>query len=221
MPISDKAIAVIQDDITAKCERKADEQFKIKIIRKVKEWELADTKDELLEKTYGEEFGKWVKRYRDCEDKLAADKIPTKDITWAWVTINPHTDDLNTLQDTVDRILSKKWLLECVYQYEQRSTDAGSPSGYHVHMMIRKPQGKRPSEIKREIISTAKRICKEPFNRTIKIEFKTEQTWEDYIQYLSGQKQEKKRKACEVNLLWRQQNDLQIYPYVYNAFEDN
>lgn len=218
-----------EDDIlanvnTRRCDDKAAREFKVKIIKRKYELQLNDTEDKDLDKMWwGTDFAKVVREVRDLEDKLASDKIPTKDIKYVWLTINPRDDDLDALVDTVDRILRKKWLIKAQYQFEQRGKTKDDVHGFHVHMLITKPKTKRISEIKREILSTCKGICGGKLGKTCNIKFKTKHQGEGYIAYLLGQKKEAKMDSVEVDKWWRSQYGLESPAglHIYNALDES
>ena len=85
-------------------------------------------------------------------------------ILWSkniFITINPNAQI--TLLDFINKInkmMSKKWITNYLYVYEQRGeTEAELGKGFHFHCILEKPKGKSYSHMIRELSNSANSVC--------------------------------------------------------------
>lgn len=80
------------------------------------------------------------------------------------ITVNPQSDDLPELIRRMEKFVSKKWVDDIYYCYEQRSEEGAVEwYGYHVHMFLPK-NGKVNSAIMTETRNTFKSLVPDEKN---------------------------------------------------------
>lgn len=105
----------------------------------------------------------------------------------AFITVSPSAStlmDFDHLDTTVKKCLSKHWVDEYVYCYEQRSADKDNIHGLHVHILLRRHT--KPSHLEREVRNTFKHIVGTP--KHINIQYKKKEWIKDKIEYMRGNK---------------------------------
>lgn len=85
-----------------------------------------------------------------------------KTTEYIFITFNPKsTVDFETfyeiMQGKKQSVVSKKWMKDIIYCYEQRSEIEHEYSGYHCHMVIKR-NGKKMFDIRKELKSTLKSV---------------------------------------------------------------
>lgn len=142
--------------------------------------------------------------FREKHEQLLSWQATKYKSTHVWITINPYEDiEIDKFQRTVNKVLQKKWLKDYILTYEQRGDSLETiGEGPHCHMLILR-DGKRPSEIRKEIYNTCKNICSD-MNK-VHIQFiKDENHLENIRNYLKGNKvDEHKRQKVEIDKRWR------------------
>lgn len=122
----------------------------------------------------------------------------------AFITINPKLnliDDFEQLSKFVHKCLSKHWVNEYAYCYEQRSQDEENIHGLHVHILLTRHT--KPSHLEREVRSTFNSIIGHP--KHIDIKYKKKEWINDKLDYMSGKKtDEGKPEKVVVDKLMRQ-----------------
>ena len=96
--------------------------------------------------------------------KIKMTKEDKDDKYFAFVTVNPEVNTLEGYADLNKQVLkcvSKYWVTQYAYTYEQRSDDANKIFGLHAHIILVRG-GKRPSELEREVRNTFKRVVGNP-----------------------------------------------------------
>lgn len=133
-------------------------------------------------------------------------KKQSKRRRYIFVTVNvkPGTT-LEDLQSKMVKFISKKWVTDLVYTFEQRSEDINNVDGLHTHMLVYIPK-KRPSEVNREIYSTFKHIV--GTKKSINVNYIPLEWVMDKLNYIAGNKEEAKMAKVCVDRLWRAQNNL-------------
>lgn len=124
-----------------------------------------------------------------------------------FVTISlPPDSNLEEIKKVMERIVMKKWIQnqKWYYVFEQRGeTMETAGDGLHIHLLILKNK-KRKSQCLREIASTFK-ISK---NFVDVREGNTEELYVKRLNYLKGDKNDKKLMKVKIDLLFRQNNNL-------------
>lgn len=135
---------------------------------------------------------------------------------FAFVTINPENnkfEDYQALNILVEKCVSKYWVTQYAYCYEQRSDDADNIFGLHCHCIFIRA-GKRPSELEREIRSTFSKCVGIP-NLHINIQYKRKEWLQDKVDYMKGLKTgEGKDTKVSIDSIMRSR--LKIPDYVSN-----
>lgn len=127
-----------------------------------------------------------------------------------FVTINPVSlISFSEFQRAVEKAMSKKWITDYLYAYEQRSDSLDSVHGYHVHILFKR-NDKAPSQIRNEFNNTFKHIV--GHTRSIDIQFDSSKMYKNRISYILGNKKDKEKLVkTNVDVLWRQSIGLQPY----------
>lgn len=134
-----------------------------------------------------------------------------------WILLTVNLDEkrasLQDLVKCVSKLVSKKWISESHYVFEQRGQDATELGrGAHAHILMKRIESKTKwSQIQRECRSSASKVC-DASNPSI-LNFRklfspddVKNTWN----YLNGtKKDEDKHAAVSLNSTWRQQEGLQ------------
>lgn len=106
----------------------------------------------------------------------------------AFITISPKKNTLDGFQELdklVKKCLSKYWVTNYAYCYEQRSADENNIHGLHCHILL--IRGIKPSHMEREIRNTFKNIVGIP-NKHIDIQYKRKEWIHDKLEYMKGNK---------------------------------
>lgn len=158
-----------------------------------------------------------LKQTRERVDEIIDGK---ENPLWWLITVNCDYNRVPfpAFKKAVEKMVTKKWIEEYYYVYEQRGEDTVDKPighGYHVHCLIKRNDSKtRGSEIEREIQNTASKVCdaKNPqicnFRRLLKPK-DVEHAWK----YINGQKdvdddKSYKMPALQCNPIWRSSNGL-------------
>lgn len=153
--------------------------------------------------------------------QLVKDKKKEADSKYAcFITINPKENkltDFQKLDNCVKKALSKCWVTDYCYCYEQRSNDPHDIHGLHTHILLRR--NTRPSNLEREIRNTFKGIVGKP-DKHIDIKYIKKEWINDKLEYMSGHKtgtdQSGKPKQDKVPIDIVMRNELGIKHIYYN-----
>ncbi len=136
-----------------------------------------------------------------------------------FITINPKVNDLSgyeQLDKQVQKCISKYWVSDYAYCYEQRSTDSSAIHGLHSHILLTRGSHK-PSHCEREIISTFKGLCGN--SKHINIQYKRKEWVKDKLEYMLGMKTgDGKDEKVEIDEVMR--NKLDIPPIIHRGYSD-
>jgi hypothetical protein len=126
---------------------------------------------------------------------------------WQLITINPKdTIPFCQIEDTIIRIVNKKWITQYIYTFEQRSVENEPVKGIHIHLMLKR-NGKVPSAVKKEIKNTCVRIC--DINNPHILNFKNLREDKDVLQaynYLTGFKADPEKHPKQYkDVQWREE----------------
>ena len=132
---------------------------------------------------------------------------------WLWFTVNPdpsnfeedEAEALREFMQKVSKAVGKKWVLNARYVFE-RYTKNGER--VHMHMVLKKPKNKRPSEVKRELWNTFKDWCGN--EKHVKVVFLySPEVVQQKLAYLEGEKQEGKMENVSLDNKWRKEMGIQ------------
>jgi len=187
-----------------------DELYKILYKKKINmECSMNICKDSTMQSLYDE-----VQLLKEQNNRKSSQQY------YYWITFNPKPDiTLEQLRKFTDKLLSKKWITDAIYSYEQRGEtleDCGK--GIHMHILIHRNNFKT-THAKREIYNTFKSytgISKDIFDKNC---FKAiPYSWgEDKVEYLKGNKWDSEKDSkIKIDAEFRQKNNLSIY-YTYGS----
>lgn len=122
-----------------------------------------------------------------------------------FITISYDDRDIEVIMKSMERVVRKKWITDYYYVVEQRGiTEETCGEGIHVHLLISK-NGKRKSQVIREIASTTK-LAKNFIDIQ---EGKTANIYERRKDYMLGKKEGLvKQNRVKFDALFRQKNNL-------------
>lgn len=133
---------------------------------------------------------------------------------YAFVTVNPYPKTpLPVFEKAVNKLLSKK-TIPCYFQvYEVRravddsddSDDSKGP-GLHAHILLEYTG--TPSNFKRSTKNTFKTVCDISNNCILNIKFVKPEVLQSKIDYMLGQKQDKKQSGVQATIQYRKANNL-------------
>lgn len=132
---------------------------------------------------------------------------------WVWVTVNPNPalfieDEAEVFGDfmsQVSKAVGKKWVINARWVFEKYTKNG---ERLHVHMVLKKPKNKRPSEVKRELWNTFKDWCGNEQHVKIVFIYATEVV-QQKLAYLEGEKQEGKMECVALDNKWRKEIGIQ------------
>ncbi len=128
-----------------------------------------------------------------------------------FITINPITDDFDLFKNKVEKLLTRPFIIDPIYAYEQRGTtndDIGK--GYHVHIISKKKKYTSPAELQKNIYSQFKNILGNIKHVDIR---SCPMVWYDEkLSYIKGDKWDlSKTESCNLNRVWRKQLNLETF----------
>lgn len=122
------------------------------------------------------------------------------------VTINPRPDViLNDLKKSILKFVSKKSVIQYFYVYEVRNEDGG----LHCHVILKYEI--KPYDFKRSAKNTFKNICDSSNPSCLNFRFIEEELLDSKINYLLGNKRERKLKGVEHSIAYRKKYNLEDY----------
>jgi len=128
-----------------------------------------------------------------------------------FLTINPNPHiTLTEFVGIMTKLMSKPWITEYLYVFEQRGEDLGEcGKGYHFHAIIKKPPTKSYVHILKELASTANKVCDTSNYHFYNVKAISEEEKQRKIIYLTGAKADSsKHKKQEMDIPFRQRNKL-------------
>lgn len=166
------------------------------------------------------ELGRAPKELIELHNKQKAlkDEISLKNDTQLppimFVTINPRFDvEVDDLKEIMSKLVRKKWIEKYIYVFEQRGENANDIKGAHIHLMLYR-NGKRASQVIREISNTIKHITNINDDRIFNIRFVKEddQNVARCLNYITGKKaDEDKHQKQEIDKIFREKYGLKDY----------
>jgi len=144
-----------------------------------------------------------MEEFENLQEKIKEKKKENDPKFGCFITVNPSENTLagfEKLKEKVDKCLSKVWVTDYAYCYEQRSTNPENIFGLHVHILLKR--GIRPKHTEREVQNTFKSICGNL--RHVDIQYKRKEWFNDKIEYMRGKKTgEGKLEKVEVDRVMR------------------
>jgi hypothetical protein len=134
-----------------------------------------------------------------------------------FITINPRPDiELSTFIKTMNKFISKIWIEDYIYVYEQRgTTEEESGKGFHAHILLWKPDNKKSHEVIRETKNTFKNICSIDNPSILNIKNCKEDDIPKRKNYMLGHKDinadPSKQVKQEIDLIWRKRVNIENY----------
>lgn len=125
---------------------------------------------------------------KELEEKLKEQKKENDPKYGVFITVNPKMNTLEgfkELDEKVRKCISKVWVTDYCYCYEQRSADKNDIKGLHTHILLKR--GIKPSHTEREIRSCFKTLVGIP-SKHIDIQYKRKDWFKDKIDYMKGNK---------------------------------
>lgn len=156
----------------------------------------------------------WMKdaliRYENMKQKeINKNKCP-----YIFLTINPNPNvTIGEFVKVITRMMSKTWIVNYLYVYEQRGEDEGEcGKGFHFHAIIKKPDNLVPSHIQRELASSIKKVCDTSCIHFFNIKNISEEEKDRKIIYITGSKaDEQKHLKQQMDIPFRNNNDLKSF----------
>ena len=138
-------------------------------------------------------------------------------ILWSkniFITINPNAQI--TLLDFINKInkmMSKKWITNYLYVYEQRGeTEAELGKGFHFHCILEKPKTKAYSHMIAELSNSANSVCDTSNFHFFNIKSISEEEKKIKIAYITATKADPaKYLKQQMDVIWREKNNLKKY----------
>jgi len=153
----------------------------------------------------------WLREARLRYQYVAEQQKLQNKCPYLFLTINPNPHILlGEFVSVITKMMSKPWIQNYLYVYEQRGEDEGEcGKGFHFHAIIKKPANKVPSHITRELASSANKVCDTSCIHFFNLKNISEEEKERKIIYLTGTKaDEHKHKKQEMDIPFRQRNNL-------------
>jgi len=132
-----------------------------------------------------------------------------------FITINPRPDvPFDDFKSIMEKISRKKWLQRYLYVFEQRG-DTPENAGLkpHAHLILYR-DGKKPSQVIREISNSVKHITNVEHDEIFNVRFVNEedQSVKNVFNYVLGTKASVDKHAKqEIDILWREQIGIKKY----------
>lgn len=131
---------------------------------------------------------------KELKNELNASKKSSKKETYIFVTINPKPDiDFQTFYKKIQKTLKSELFAEHLAVIEQRGNCPKTcGQGLHAHILFKRitplNEGLPPTNIKRNLRQSYKKICLSSNNQIFNIQFITEEFAADKINYILGEK---------------------------------
>jgi len=174
------------------------------------------TEDEIIYTVIGESIeNQCIRMYNERFEKDRIGKITNNAeyTKYFFLTINPNSHiELLELIKVINKIISKKWITNYLYVYEQRgSTLEEVGKGFHCHMIIERPN-KPYSHIIRELGNSANRVCDVSNYHFFNIKSITEEECLRKIEYITGTKADvEKHQKQSMDIVFRRMNKLKSF----------
>lgn len=163
--------------------------------------------DRLFKEAYDREYAvryAHLERLKDIQTKCK----------YIFLTVNPNPRiSLKDFVYTCDKMMSKTWMTNYLYCYEQRGeTPEECGKGYHFHAIIEKPANKAYSHIIRELATSANKLCDTSDYHYYNLKNISDEEKERKITYITGRKADSaKWLKQDMDIPFREKNNLKSY----------
>jgi len=133
---------------------------------------------------------------------------------YIFLTVNPNSHiTFNEFCRVIDKMMSKTWITNYLYVYEQRGEDVETlGKGFHFHAIIEKPSNKSYQHMVRELSSSCNKVCDTSNYHFFNLKNITDEEKDRKIQYITGVKaDEAKHLKQSMDIIFRQKNNLLSY----------
>jgi len=154
----------------------------------------------------------WERQTQERYAYLAAQQ--TQKLDYLFLTINPNPlITLNEFISVITKMMSKVWLEEYLYCYEQRGeTEGECGKGFHFHAIIKKPTNKIHSHIQREFETSANKLCDSKCIKFFNLKRISEKEKNRKIEYIIGRKADPSKWAKQdMDIPFRERHGLLSY----------
>lgn len=137
-----------------------------------------------------------------------------KKCPFIFLTINPNPHiTIGEFISVITKMMSKPWIVEYLYVFEQRGEDEGEcGKGFHYHGIIKKATNKSYAHTLRELASSANKVCDSSVANFFNLKSISEEEKERKIVYITGQKaDEAKHKKQMMDIIFREKNKLKSF----------
>lgn len=182
-----------------------------KIILELFKIRLEDGDFEKLPNKIDPEVKVLLKEYHEyigTDGKFSSTKYPH-----CFVTFNPdnkYDDKPDEFIQLMANVVSKKWIKNAIYVFEQRSKESEIWHGLHCHMLIER-RHKRECEFKREIKNTVKNMGDIKNSHILNFSFRPTKEVDKTINYMLGEKDEDKMLKIPQDEYMREELELESY----------
>lgn len=151
------------------------------------------------------------------------EKVESQNRPYIWLCVNPNsTYSFKDFQLLVSKALSKLWIKEYVYVFEQRGiTEEEAGKGFHLHAIIKRPDDKKPSHCVREFANTFKKCCDTSNFHFFQVKFIDVDEKDRKMEYILGEKQSTAENQKDIkqviDKIWR--SKINIQPYFFSNIE--
>lgn len=132
-----------------------------------------------------------------------------------WICVNPNTAivPFSMFFNKMEKMMSKKWITNYLYVYEQRGEDEGEAGrGYHFHAIIEKPHNKSYTHIFREISNSVNAVCDSSNFNYFVFSAISEEEKNRKIIYTTGRKADSSKwLKQDMDVVWRNKINLKSY----------
>jgi len=153
----------------------------------------------------------YFRMYEERYAHLKKQQEISENSKYIFITINPNSQI--TLLDFINKMtkmMSKKWITNYLYVYEQRGeTEAELGKGFHFHCILEKPKTKAYAHMIRELSNSANSVCDTSNFHFFNIKSISEEECQRKIIYITGRKaDDAKHLKQDMDILWRQKSNL-------------
>lgn len=157
-----------------------------------------------LDKMFADTYARLdAERYAYLKKKTEIDEKSK----YYWICVNPNEKivPLSMFRDKMEKMMSKAWIKNYLYVYEQRGENEGEAGkGYHLHAIIEKPHDKGYKHIFREITNSVNAVCDASSFNFFRFEAISEAEKDRKIIYCTGRKADpSKWLKQDMDAIWR------------------
>lgn len=155
-------------------------------------------------------YNEYIERYRF----LHKQEEIRENSKYVFITINPN--QYITLLDFINKInkmMSKKWITNYLYVYEQRGENLSElGKGFHFHCILEKPKTKSYNHMIRELSNSANSVCDTSNFHFFNIKSISEEECQRKIKYITGRKaDDTKHLKQDMDIIFRQNHNILSY----------